>query len=180
MANAATLTIDATLLPDDISKTFADLTASYTPADVSEGWYYKLTDITTTSQDLIASDEDSGNATFMQMGSTKAMGGVATATANVLIDGSADQIKFIVVRHMGTTDDGTTATDESIYIGIGVAAAHGTAACIEIPAGHTWYGRFNSLTVSNLTGISGDAAQDSAGEGTIQAQVFAILHDVSA
>ena len=179
MANAATLTISATVLPEDISKTFSDLTASYSPADISEGWYYKLTDITTTSRDLIASDEDSGNATFMQMGSTKAMGGVATATAFPAIDGSADQVKFVVIRHLGTTDDGSTPTDESIYVGIGVAAAHDTVACIEIPAGHTWYGRFNTLTVSNLHVISGDKDGGSTGEGTIQAQVFAILHDVA-
>tara|TARA_R100001594_G_C4003761_1_gene255382 strand:- start:333 stop:869 length:537 start_codon:yes stop_codon:yes gene_type:complete len=178
MANAATLTISATVLPDDISKTFSDLTATYTPADSSEGWYYKLTDITTTSRDLIASDEDSGNATFLQMGSTKAMGGVATATAYPAIDGSADQVKFVIIRHLGTTDDGSTATDESIYVGIGVAAAHDTAGCIEIPSGHTWYARWNSLTVSNLHVISGDKDASSAGEGTIQCQVFAILHDV--
>jgi hypothetical protein len=178
MANAATLTISATLLPDDISKTFSDLTATYTPADSSEGWYYKLTDITTTSRDLIASDEDSGNATFLQMGSTKAMGGVATATAAPAIDGSADQVKFVMVRHLSTTDDGSTSTNESIYLGIGVAAAHDTAACIEIPPGHTWYGRFNTLTVSNLHAISGDPNGSGVGSGTIQCQVFAILHDV--
>ena len=178
MANAATITISATVLPDDISKTFSDLTSTYTPADVSEGWYYKLTDITTTSQDLIASDEDTTNAVMLQMGSTRAMGGLAVSTSETVIDGSADQVKFIMIRHLGTTDDGSTATDESIYIGIGVAAAHGTAACIEIPSGHTWIGRFNTLTVSELHAISADANGGGGGSGTIQAQVFAILHDV--
>ena len=113
------------------------------------------------------------------MGSTKAMGGIETNTAYPAIDGSADHIKFVIIRHMGTTDDGDTATDESIYVGIGVTAAHGTAACIEIPSGHTWFGRFNSLLVNDLHVISGDAAQESAGEGTIQAQVFAILNDAA-
>ena len=178
MANAATVTMSATVLPDDISKTFSSLTASYTPADASEGWYYKLTDITTTSRDLIASDEDSGNATFLQMGSTRAMGGVATATAFSAIDGSADHIKFLIIRHLGTTDDGSTSTAESIYLGIGVTAAHNTAACIEIPPGHTWYGRFNTLPISDLHVISGDADGGGTGSGTIQCQVFAIIHDV--
>jgi hypothetical protein len=179
MANTASLSISATMLPDDISKTISNLSASYTPADASEGWYYKLTDITTTSRDLIASDEDSGNAVFMQMGSTKAMGGVATATASGAIDGSADQVKFVCVRHMGTTDDGSTSTDESIYIGIGVTAAHNTAACIEIPPNQIWYARFNTLTIDSLHVISGDANGGGTGSGTIQAQVFAILHDVA-
>ena len=178
MADAATMTIDATLLPDDVSKELLNETFAYTPADTTEGWYYKLTDITTTSRDLIASDEDSGNATFMQMGSTKAMGGVATATAFPAIDGSADQIKFLIIRNMATTDDGTTETDESIYVGIGIAAAHNADDCIEIPAGHTWYGRFNTLTISNLHAISGDPNGSGTGSGTIQCQVFAILHDV--
>ena len=178
MANAATLTISATVLPDDISKTFSDLTSTYTPADASEGWYYQLTDITNASQDLISSDEDSTNSVMLQMGSTRAMGGKAVALGEVVIDGSVDQVKFVIIRHLGTTDDGSTATDESIYLGIGVAAAYNTAACIEIPSGHTWVGRFNTLTVSDLHVISGDKDASSAGEGTIQAQVFAILHDV--
>ena len=183
MANAATVTMSLTVLPDGISKTFSDLTASYTPADISEGWYYKLTDITTTSQNLIAGDDDvgagQGNAVYLQMGSTKAMGGIATHTAFPAIDGSADQVKFVIIRHMATTDDGTTATDESIYVGIGITALHSDAKCIEIPAGHTWYGRFNTLLVNDLHVISGDANAGGTGSGTIQAQVFAILHDTA-
>ena len=46
MADAATMTIKAVLLPDEIQKTLKDLSFEYTPADASEGWYYKLTDIT--------------------------------------------------------------------------------------------------------------------------------------
>ena len=172
MANTASLNISATMLPDDISKTISDLSASYTPAS-DEGWYYRLTDISTSSADLIS------NANFIQLGSTKAQGGLATAASATALDGTEDNIKFLFVRHMGTTDDGTTSTDESIYLGIGVAAAHGTAACIEIPPNQSWWCKFNTLKTNDLHCISGDAGGTGAGSGTIQAQVFAIIGDNS-
>ena len=182
MANTASLSISATMLPDDISKTISNLSASYTPADASEGWYYKLTDITTTSRDLIASDEDSGNAVFMQMGSTKAMGGVATATASGAIDGSADQVKFVCVRHMGTTDDGSTSTDESIYIGIGVTAAHNTAGNIYIGSGEMVVLKTYATPLASIHAISvtmdGTYGYPSATHsGTVSCQVAAIVDD---
>ena len=52
MADAATMTIKAVILPDEIQKTLKDLTFVYTPADTTEGWYYKLTDVTTSSTNL--------------------------------------------------------------------------------------------------------------------------------
>ena len=54
MADDATMTISAVILPDEISKTLASQTYSYAPADTSEGWYYKVVDVTTTSADLIS------------------------------------------------------------------------------------------------------------------------------
>ena len=40
MADAATMTLKAVLLPDEIQKTLKDLTFEYTPANNTEGWYY--------------------------------------------------------------------------------------------------------------------------------------------
>ena len=54
MANAASILVRPTLLPDQISKILSDITISYTPANSSEGWYYQLTDVTTSSTDLIS------------------------------------------------------------------------------------------------------------------------------
>ena len=53
MADAATITVSATLLPDEIAKT---ITGSMTvsPDDVNDKWYYKFTSCTATSTDLIA------------------------------------------------------------------------------------------------------------------------------
>ena len=53
MADATPVSIQATLLPDEIAKTFAG-TITVTPDDANDKWYYKLTSVTTTSADLIA------------------------------------------------------------------------------------------------------------------------------
>ena len=53
MANAATISIQATMLPDEIAKTFSG-SMIVSPDDANDKWYYKLTEITTTSADLIA------------------------------------------------------------------------------------------------------------------------------
>ena len=42
MADAATMTIKAVLLPDEIQATLKDLTFSYTPANSSEKWFYGI------------------------------------------------------------------------------------------------------------------------------------------
>ena len=42
MADAATMTIKAVLLPDEVQATLKDLTFSYTPADVSENGFTVL------------------------------------------------------------------------------------------------------------------------------------------
>ena len=53
MADAASVTIQATILPDEIAKTLTG-TMSVSPDDANDKWYYKLTAVTTTSADLIA------------------------------------------------------------------------------------------------------------------------------
>ena len=62
MADDATMTISAVILPDEISKTLSSQTYAYTPADATEGWYYKVVDVTTSSGNLI------GTETFLQKG----------------------------------------------------------------------------------------------------------------
>ena len=53
MADDASVTISATILPDEISKTISG-SMTVTPDDANDKWYYKLTACTTTSTDLIA------------------------------------------------------------------------------------------------------------------------------
>ena len=53
MADAASVTISATVLPDEIAKTISG-SMTVTPADANDKWYYKFTSCTATSTDLIA------------------------------------------------------------------------------------------------------------------------------
>jgi len=53
MADAATISVTATLLPDEIAKVI-DGSMTVTPDDANDKWYYKLTSCTATSTDLIA------------------------------------------------------------------------------------------------------------------------------
>ena len=58
MADAASVTIQATILPDEIAKTLTG-TMSVSPDDANDKWYYKLTAVTTTS-----AEESSGHTTI--------------------------------------------------------------------------------------------------------------------
>ena len=53
MADAATISVTATMLPDEIAKTITG-SMTVTPDDANDKWYYKLTSCTATSTDLIA------------------------------------------------------------------------------------------------------------------------------
>ena len=52
MADAATISVTATMLPDEIAKTISG-SMTVTPSDANHKWYYKLTSVTNSSNDLI-------------------------------------------------------------------------------------------------------------------------------
>tara|TARA_R110002012_G_scaffold78323_6_gene199618 strand:+ start:1306 stop:1821 length:516 start_codon:yes stop_codon:yes gene_type:complete len=171
MADASTITLSITTLPDDISKTLTDETFSYTPADATEGYYYKLTAITNSNQDLIAKQS------FVQ----KTSGATGTDAGTILPSIAAgDKVKFLFVKHTGFTEDGTTAnTADSIYLVFdGGLPAHNAQDAIEIGAGESWYGKFNNVTVADLNCISAQAGGAGSGSNKIQALVIAIIDDV--
>ena len=165
MADAATMTLEAVILPDEIQKTLSDLTFAYTPADANDKWYYKLVNVTTSSGNLIA-----GN--FLQ---NSAGINVGSSEATVSI---SDKVKFIFIKNTGTTD-GSTSTDDSIYIVLdGGTAAYTSTDAIEIGAGESWYGKLTNTLVGNLNAITGDANASSTGDGSAQCVVAAIIDDV--
>ena len=171
MADAATMTIKAVLLPDEIQKTLKDLSFEYTPANNTEGWYYKLTDVKTSSADLI----DTG-ASYMQFGSSTG------ADAAELMDttASTDKIKFLFIKHTGYEDNGSSAnTDDSVYINFdGTAAANDSTTCLEIGPNESWYGK-PGCTIEDLHCISGVKNKGgTSGVAKIQCIVAAIIDDV--
>ena len=155
MANDATVTISATILPDEIAKTISG-TMTVTPADVSEKWYFKKTSVTTTSTDLIAGNYIDYTAI--------AVGSGMEAVA------SGDQVKFLLVQNQSSSDGIMLSIDAG-------TAAYNLADGIYIGPSETWFGRLPSVTVADLHAISSDL--DGAGDASATCLVAALLHDVS-
>ena len=168
MADDATMSLSATILPDELSKTLPSLSMTYTPADGTEGWYYKLTDVTTSSADLIAAN------TFLQFGGT-AQGEDTGSAMHAVATG--DKVKFLFIKHTGYRDDGTTGnTADSVYLCLDAGtAAHNLADAIEVGPIESWYGKFNNVTVADIHCISGQKAGAGTGGNKIQCLVAAII-----
>lgn len=94
MADAASVTLQATVLPDEIQKTFSS-TMTVEPADGTEKWYYKLTSVPNTSAQLMA-------GYFLDYTAVDA------DTSPSAISGSSDKVKFLYVKN--------TDSAESVYI----------------------------------------------------------------
>ena len=154
MADAASVSIQATVLPDEIAKTFAG-TITVTPDDANDKWYYKLTSVTTTSADLIA-----GNFTDYTA--------VDQDTAPTAVN-TADKVKFLFIQN--------TSTTEGIVICLeGGTAANDLADGIFIGPSEPFCARLPNVTVANLHAISSDIAD--AGDASATAIVCALLDDV--
>ena len=171
MADDATMTISAVVLPDELAKTFASQTYAYTPAASTEGWYYKLTDVKTSSANLI----DTG-ASFMQFGASTG----ADAAQLMHTTAGTDKIKFLFIKHTGYEDDGTTSnTDDSVYLNFdGTAAANNSTTCLEIGPNESWYGKPN-CTIADMNCISGVKNKGgTSGVAKIQCIIAAIIDNI--
>ena len=155
MADAATISVTATMLPDEIAKTITG-SMTVTPDDANDKWYYKLTSITTTSTDLISGSYVNYTAIAVGTGHT------AVATA--------DKVKFLFVQNTSTTDGIMLSIDAG-------AAAYNLADGIFIGPSQTWYGRLPNVTVADLHAISSDIGD--AGDASASAIVIALLDDVA-
>ena len=167
MADDATMTIKAVLLPDEIQATLKDLTFSYTPANSSEKWFYGIVNV----------PHNTGGVDLITGKFLAASAGVATGTANADIT-TSDKVKFLFIKNTGTTD-GSTSTDESVMlVQDGSTVAHGSTNAIEISSGHSWFAKMPNTTVGDLHAISADPDQ-TVGGGNVQCIVAAILDDVA-
>ena len=154
MANDATISITATLLPDEIAKTITG-SMTVTPDDANDKWYYKKTEVTTTSADLIA-------GYFLDY--TK----VDQDTAPTAV-ASGDKVKFLFVKNTSAADGVMISIDAG-------TAANNLADCIFIGAGQTWFGRLPNATVADIHAISSDIGD--AGDASATCLVAALLDDV--
>ena len=154
MADDASVSIQATILPDEIAKTLTG-TMTVTPDDANDKWYYKLTSITTTSADLIAGRFLDYTAVDQDTDQT------AVSTS--------DKVKFLFIQN--------TSSADGIYIVLdGGTAANDVADGSFIGPSQTFVGRFPNTTVGNIHAISSDIGD--AGDASVTAIVCALIDDV--
>ena len=133
MADAASVTMSVTILPDEISKTIASLTSGYTPGDSTEKWYYKITAISN------ASDKDLITGTFISE--------EAVTVAHDTVS-TSDKVKFLWVKNTDSTNNAFLSFDNNASNAVGDVDA------LKIAAGASWFGVFDSLLVGSLHVIS--------------------------
>jgi len=155
MADAATITVTATMLPDEIAKTISG-SMIVTPDDVNDKWYYKLTACTTTSTNLIA-------GTFLDYTA------VDDDTAPTAVN-AADKVKFLFIKNTSSADGVVVCFD-------GGTAAFNLVDGVFIGPDQTWFGRLPNTTVENLHAISSDIGD--AGDATVNLIVAALIDDVA-
>ena len=129
MADAATISVTATMLPDEIAKTISG-SMTVTPADANHKWYYKLTSVTNSSTDLIGGYYSNYTA-------------LADATAPQTV-ATGDTVAFLWIQN--------TDSSNSVYLNWNGAAAS-TAGSIYVGAGETWYGRLGLTTMGGVHAI---------------------------
>ena len=155
MADDATISISATLLPDEISRTISG-SMTVSPVDANDKWYYKLTAVTTTSADLIA-------GRFIDYTA------VDQDTDQTAVD-AADKVKFLFVQNQSSAD--------GIYLCFdGAAAVNSGVDNIFVGPLQTWFGRLPNTVVSSLHAISSDIGD--VGDATANVIVAALIDDVA-
>ena len=154
MADDATVSISATILPDEISRTISG-SMTVTPDDANDKWYYKLTAVTTTSADLIAGRFIDYTAVDQDTDQT------AVSTS--------DKVKFLFLQN--------TSSADGIYVCFdGDTAANDLVDAVFVGANQTWFGRLPNTTVGNIHAISSDIGD--AGDATANVIVAALIDDV--
>ena len=160
MADAATMTIKAVLLPDEIQTTLKDLTFAYTPADANDKWFYKLVSVVHTSN---TTDLISGNY-------------IESTYDAIAVN---DKVRFLFIKNTGTTN-GVATTDESILLSLsGATVGYASTDTIEIGSGESWFAKLPNVTVGDIHARAADAGATSDGEGSVQCIVAAMLDDVA-
>ena len=155
MADAATISVTATMLPDEIAKSFTG-SMTVTPDDANDKWYYKLTSCTATSTDLIA-------GYFLDYTA------VDDDTAPTAIT-TSDKVRFLFVQNTSSTDGVVLCFD-------GGTAAYNLVDGVFIGPEQTWFGRLPNTTVADLHAISSDIGD--AGDATANLIVAALIDDVA-
>ncbi len=170
IGDAAILNITGKMLPSEISKQLSGIAMTYAPASSDEGWYYKLTNLTTTSGQLLS------ESPYLSKGGQSRGTDVSS---NTDIASLSDKVKFLIVINMGFIETGATKTTNSAYITLnGATAAHNGVSSIEIGTNEAWYAKMNNTTLGDINAISGQPAGGGTASTKLQCVVAAILEDI--
>ena len=131
MADAATISVTATMLPDEIAKTITG-SMTVTPADANHKWYYKLTSVSNSSTDLMA-----GYFTDYLA--------IDDDTVPIAIT-TSDTVAFLFIQN--------TDASNHVYVNIAAGTAAAAAGNIYIHAGETWYARLTLTLAGSIHAIS--------------------------
>ena len=131
MADAATISVTATMLPDEIAKTISG-SMTVTPTDANHKWYYKLTSVSNGSADMIGGYYSNYTA-------------IADATAPQAI-ATGDTIAFLWIQN--------TDASNAVYINPAAGTAAAATGNIYVGAGETWFARLTTTTVAAVHAIS--------------------------
>ena len=155
MADAATVVMKTTILPDEIAKTI-EATTTVTPKDANDKWYYKLTSVSAASTDLIAGYYTDYTAVDDDTAPT------AVATG--------DKVEFIYIKNTDAAND--------IYVVFNAGTvANTTADAVKISPNQSFYGRYPNATVAGVHAIGYDPT--AAAAATATCIVCALLDDVA-
>ena len=157
-ADRATISVSASLLPDEI-KTHVSGTTVYDLDDYGDNnkWAYSLTIVGASSEDALLA-----SVPFLGQGTAEEG---ATATAN-----GTDDVMFFFIKHTGTTN-GSTSTTATLAVNLAAGTATGAAAGdIVLKPGECFGARMGTNT--KIEDINADSSS-----GNIQAMVFDIADD---
>jgi hypothetical protein len=149
------VTIDADADADAVDAIHHDIKSSlggkleYAKVDANDKWFYTNSkDVTGTSADLISGD-------FTETGT------VATA----------DDVRYLFVKHSGTTD-GSTVTSAKVYINLDGSNAASVANVIELGANEAINLKFKAATGVDVANLHAATST-----GTVRCTVAAIIDD---
>jgi len=155
MADAATVVMKTTILPDEIAKTI-EATTTVSPKDANDKWYYKLTSVSAASTDLMAGYYTDYTA-------------VDDDTAPTAI-AAGDKVEFIYIKNTDAAND--------IYVVFDAGTAANTATdAVKISPNQSFYGRYPNATVADVHAIGYD--QSGGAAATATCIVCALLDDVA-
>jgi len=153
MADAATVVMKTTILPDEIAKTI-EATTTVSPKDANDKWYYKLTSVSASSTDLIAGYYTDYTAVDDDTAPT------AVATG--------DKVEFIYIKN-------TDAANDIYVVFDGGTVANTTDDAVKISPNQSFYGRYPNATVAGVHAIG----HDGSSAATATCIVCALLDDVA-